>query len=266
LVDTGTDRHVDHIMMERKMTTSDSGARLKGRRILITGAASGIGLATARLFVEQGARVGLLDRNEAATAAIAEELGGSAVAVDVTDQDAVNAGVAAIAAELGGLDGLVNCAGIGNAGRADAADYAGWHQTLAVNLTGPYLITVAALPFLKQAETATIVNVSSGFALCPTATFGAYSASKAGLLAWTKVLAQELAPSIRVNATCPGATDTPMMRLAHGNDTSTWGVGRALGRSSEPLEQAHAILFLTGPESSYITGTTLSVDGGKAYY
>jgi NAD(P)-dependent dehydrogenase (short-subunit alcohol dehydrogenase family) len=252
--------------VERKMERRENESRLEGRRILITGGASGIGLATARLFAQHGAKVGLLDRNAAAVAAAARDIGASAAAVDVTDPDAVKSGVNSIAADLHGLDGLVNCAGIGNAGRAEEGDYAGWCNALAINLTGPYLVTISALPLLKQAEAATIVNVSSGFALRPTANFGAYSASKAGLLAWTKVLAQELGPRIRVNATCPGATDTPMMRIANGDDKSTWGLGRALERASEPIEQAHAILFLTGPESTYVTGTTLSVDGGRAYY
>jgi NAD(P)-dependent dehydrogenase (short-subunit alcohol dehydrogenase family) len=250
------------------MDIDERKGRLAGRRILITGGASGIGLATAHLFAQHGAKIGLLDRDAAAVVAAAQSVGTGAVAipVDVTDVDAVRNGVSAIAADLDGLDGLVNCAGIGNAGRADAEDHAGWNMALAVNLTGPYLVTVAALPFLKRTGAATIVNVSSAFALRPTANFGAYAASKAGLLAWTKVLAQELGPTIRVNATCPGATDTPMIQVANGSDRSSWGAGRALERASEPIEQAHAILFLTGPESTYITGTTIVVDGGRSYY
>lgn len=245
---------------------SEDGKRLAGRRILITGGASGIGLATARLFRQHGAKVGVLDR-DAAAATAAAGTDGAAVAADVADPDAARRGVRDLADALGGLDGLVNCAGIFIPGLAEDGDLAGWSQTLAVNLTGAFLVTAAALPFLKQAAGATIVNVSSGIGLRPGPGMGAYAASKAALLAWTKVLAQELGPAIRVNATCPGPTDTPLMRAnAADGDLQALGAGRALARSGEPLEQAHAILFLTGPESSFVTGVTLPVDGGRTYY
>lgn len=249
------------------MSQNHSSARLSGRKILITGGASGIGSATARLFAEHGARVGVLDRDGEAASRLANEIGGVAAQADVADAAETRRAVEAIATGLGGLDGLVNCAGTFIPGKAEDGDLDGWNRTLAVNLTGAFLATAAALPFLKQAERATIVNISSGIALRPAPEQGAYAASKAGLLAWTKVLAQELGPRIRVNATCPGPTDTPLMRAhARGLSMKELGEGRALDRAGEPHEQAAAILFLTSDEASFVTGVTVPVDGGRTYY
>ena len=241
--------------------------RLDGRRILITGGASGIGLATARLFAQHGARVAILDLSREAVDAAANEVKGVGVTADVGKKDQVQRAVEEAGEQLGGLDGLVNCAGVFYPGRAEEGDLDGWTRTIDVNLTGPFLVTAAALPFLKKAETATIVNVSSGIGLRPGPGSGAYAASKAGLLAWSKVLAQEVGPKIRVNTTCPGPTDTPLMRAnSAGRPMNQLGAGRALDRPGEPVEQAHAILFLTGPESTYVTGVTIPVDGGRTYY
>ncbi len=186
--------------------------RLAGRRVLITGAASGIGQATAELFVKEGARVALLDRDESEVRAVAAALGSLAVIADVTDSDGVRDAVQRAAHELSGLDGLVNAAGVAGGQTLAQTDAAQWRRIIEVNLTGPLLVTQAALAFLEASSNATIVNVASGIGLRPLPGQGAYAASKAGVLAWTKVLAQELAPAIRVNATCPGPTDTPLMR------------------------------------------------------
>lgn len=244
------------------------GNRLAGRRIVITGGASGIGLAAARLFIEQGANVAILDLNEEAAEEVARDLGCFGAAADVTDADAVGSAIAHAAAAMGGIDGLVNNAGVFVGGRLGDADLAGWNLTLAVNLTGPFIVASAVLPYLKEAESGgTIVNVGSGIALRPGPGSGAYAAAKAGLLAWTKVLAQELGPHIRVNAMCPGPTDTPLMRAnSQGLSMKQLGEGRALERGGEPIEQAHALLYLTGNESTYVTGVVLPVDGGRAYH
>jgi NAD(P)-dependent dehydrogenase (short-subunit alcohol dehydrogenase family) len=133
-----------------------------------------------------------------------------------------------------------------------------------INLTGSFIVMQAALPYLRQAEgNVTVVNVCSGIALRPSAGQGGYAASKAGLLALTRVLAQEVGPSIRVNAVCPGATDTP---FASGSDHAQLGRLYVLGRVSRPEEQAQVILFLTGAESSFMTGAALSVDGGRTFH
>jgi NAD(P)-dependent dehydrogenase (short-subunit alcohol dehydrogenase family) len=242
--------------------------RLAGRKILITGAASGIGRATAELFIQEGARVALLDREASAVKAAAAQLGGFAVDVDLTDEMGVSRAVTEAASELRGLDGLVNAAGIAGGQPLEQTDTASWQWVLEVNLTGTMRVTRAALPFLKDNPSATIVNIASGIGLRPLPWQGAYAASKAGLIAWTKVLAQELAPAIRVNATCPGSTDTPLMRanMPLGLDVKSLTVQYALRRQGLVLEQAHAVLFLTGSESTFVTGISLAVDGGRTFH
>lgn len=242
--------------------------RLQGRRILITGGASGIGHATAELFVKEGARVALLDREQSDVRAVAAAIGALAVVADVTDGAGVRRVVERAAAELSGLDGLVNAAGVAGGQTLSETDEAQWRRVLDVNLTGPMLVTQAALTFLQANSSATIVNVASGIALRPFAGQGAYAASKAGLLAWTKVLAQELAPTIRVNATCPGPTDTPLMRanVPQGTTLQQMQGQYALRRLGQVTEQAQAILYLTGPESTFITGVSLAVDGGRTFH
>jgi NAD(P)-dependent dehydrogenase (short-subunit alcohol dehydrogenase family) len=244
------------------------GRRLAGRRILITGGASGIGRATAELFVNEGARVAMLDREESDVRAVAAAIESLAVIADVTEGSGVRGAVQTAAAGLGGLDGLVNAAGVAGGQRLSETDEPQWRRVLEVNLTGPLLVTQAALAFLQANSSATIVNVASGIALRPFAGQGAYAASKAGLLAWTKVLAQELAPTIRVNATCPGPTDTPLMRanVPQGTTLEHLQNQYALRRLGQVTEQAQAILYLTGPESSFITGVSLAVDGGRTFH
>lgn len=242
--------------------------RLIGRRIVITGGASGIGHATATLFAEEGARLALLDLPGRNLSAIASQLGALAVEADVTDSAAVGCAVDEAARALDGLDGLVNAAGIAGGEPLAETSLSRWLRILEVNLTGPMLVTKAALPHLRASAEATIVNVASGIGLRPIAGQGAYAASKAGLLAWSKVLAQELAPRIRVNATCPGSTDTPLMRanVPAGMSIEQLTSNYVLRRQGTVLEQAHAVLFLTGPESSFVTGVSLAVDGGRTFH
>lgn len=249
------------------MATTGS-QRLAGRRILITGGASGIGRATAELFVKEGARVALLDREGSNVPTVASGMGAFAAVADVTDSVAVKRGVEGAAAALAGLDGLVNAAGVAGAQLLSEIDEAQWRRVLEVNLTGPLLVARAALPFLEINPSATIVNVASGIALRPFAGQGAYAASKAGLLALTKVLAQELAPKIRVNATCPGPTDTPLMRanVPQGTTLELMTSQYALRRMGTVIEQAQAILFMTSAESGFITGVSLAVDGGRTFH
>jgi NAD(P)-dependent dehydrogenase (short-subunit alcohol dehydrogenase family) len=250
------------------MTNEKSGGRLAGRRILVTGAASGIGLAVAKLFTGEGARVALLDANREAAHAAAGDIKAVAVCADVSREAEVVAAVAEAAKLLGGLDGLVNCAGISVYQPLAGTDIATWQRTLDVNLTGAMLVARESLPHLKANPGATIVNVASGIGLRPFAGRGAYAASKAGLIAWTRVLAQELAPDIRVNATCPGSTDTPLMeaQLAKDGTPPDQVPNLALRRRGKAIEQAQAILFLTSAESSFVTGVALAVDGGRTFH
>ena len=246
--------------------------RLTGRRILITGGASGIGLATAKLFIAEGAKVALLDRDPDGLQAAIAALSCASVVADIANEPKVNQAVAQAAGALDGLDGLVNSAGISVYQSLESTDLATWQRTFDVNLTGSMLVARAALPHLKANRSATIVNVSSGIGLRPFAGRGAYAASKAGLIAWTKVLAQELAPAIRVNVICPGSTETPLMHAQWANEGLTaeqiagYGARFPMGRQATSLEKAQAILYLTSDESSYVNGVALAVDGGRTLH
>jgi NAD(P)-dependent dehydrogenase (short-subunit alcohol dehydrogenase family) len=239
--------------------------RLAGRRILITGGASGIGRATCELFAREGAAVAVLDRDAARIAT------GHAIAADVSDAASVSRAVQQAAQALGGLDGLVNAAGIFINRNLLETTPEEWNKTIAVNLTGTFLCVQAAVPLLRQAERATVVNIASGVGLLPTGGGStAYVASKGGVIAMTRTLAAELAPAIRVNAICPGAVETPMtdgtLRDAAGAVVPAIAHRYALGRPAAPDEIAAAILFLTAHESSFVTGVNLAVDGGRTYH
>lgn len=246
--------------------------RLAGRRILVTGAASGIGAATARLFAAEGAALALLDVQAEALDGVAGDIGATAIVVDLLDGAAIAAGVARAATSLGGLDGVVNCAGISGSAPLADLDAGLWQRMMAINLTAPYLLCRAALPHLRAAAgIATIVNIASGQALLPNAPgVSAYAASKAGLVAFTKALASELAPAIRANAVAPGVVATPMTREILGQyanpDDAPFVRQYALQRVARPEEIAHAILFLSSAASSYVTGTVLPVDGGRTFH
>lgn len=249
-------------------TTKPQGGRLAGRRILITGAASGIGRDTARLFAAEGAKLALLDLVPGLDE-VAGPLGAVALAADVSDEAAVETAVARAVAELGGLDGLVNAAGIFPVKSLADTSLELWRKTLDVNLTGPFLVTRAAAPHLKAANAATIVNLGSGSAIIPYPDLAAYGASKGGLATLTKVLAAELAPTVRANLVCPGMTRTGMVTSWHPDPDALADKARqiyALGRIGEPDEIAAAILFLTSAESSFVTGVTLAVDGGRTFH
>ena len=236
--------------------------RLRGRRILITGAASGIGQRTAELFAAEGAALTLLDCDRKRLASVARETGGTAVEADVTQEPSVTRAVEQGAGAMGGIDGVVNAAGIVIHGSVLDVGLADWKLVLDVNLTGTYIVVRCCLPWLEKAPFATIVNIASGQGLLPNNPgMTAYAVSKGGVVNLTRALAAELAPSIRVNSVCPGMVDTPM----------TAGLERdldryALGRIAEPLEIAQSILFLTATESSFITGAALAVDGGRTFH
>jgi NAD(P)-dependent dehydrogenase (short-subunit alcohol dehydrogenase family) len=245
------------------------------QRFLVSGGASGIGLAVGRLALSRGARVCLLDRDQAALAAACGELGDGAfpIACDVADAAAVGAAVTQAVERLGGLDALVNSAGIDLRVPLEQTVEADWARMLAVNLTGPMLMSRAALPHLRRAGGGSIVNVSSAAGLSPLLHRTAYCATKAGLIMFGKALAIEAAPDgIRVNAVCPGAVDTPLFRTSYEtsadpeHDLELIRQRYAMHRIAAPEELAEAVLYLSGPGSSYITGTALAVDGGRTFH
>jgi meso-butanediol dehydrogenase/(S,S)-butanediol dehydrogenase/diacetyl reductase len=253
--------------------------RLAGRAALITGGGGGIGAATGRLFAREGAAVALVDRDGAAAERAAAEVAAAvpgarvaALAADVADEGAARRAVAAAAERLGGLSGLVNVAGIRVYARLAEADAGDWTRILGVNVLATAHCCKAALPHLRAAGGATIVNVSSLYGVLGRAGMGQYDTTKAAVLGYTRALAVEEAPhGIRVNAVCPGGTITPY----HVARAAAQGVGEAelrksragdnlLGRWAEPEEVAYPILFLSCAESSFITGATLMVDAGKS--
>jgi NAD(P)-dependent dehydrogenase (short-subunit alcohol dehydrogenase family) len=246
--------------------------RLAGRRVLVTGAASGIGLAIARLFRSEGAAVAMLDRDQAR---LKEAAADDAVALvcDVADERQVQDAVGRAAAGLGGLDGVVNSAGIDLMRPFEQMTAEEWRRVLAVDLTGPMLVCQAALPAMKRAGRGTIVNIASGAALRPLEQRTAYCAAKAGLVMFGKTLAVDLAPyQIRVNAICPGIIDTPLFRSSwEGAADPEAELARILDRyvikrPGQPDEIAQAALYLTSDESSFVTGAALAVDGGRTFH
>lgn len=249
-------------MVDPQNTSHVSANRLRGRRIVITGAGSGIGRATARLFGTEGAALTLLDRDEQGLAETASLTGAQVFTADVTDEASVARAIDQGAAAMGGIDGVVNAAGVMLRGSVLEVGVAEWRRVLEINLTGTYIVVRCCLPWLKQTPQSTIVNLGSGQSLLPnTPDRTAYSASKGGVLNLTRALAAELAPTIRANTVCPGLVDTPMAHGVQGN------VGNyALKRLAQPMEIAQAILFLTSTESSYVTGAALAVDGGRSFH
>jgi NAD(P)-dependent dehydrogenase (short-subunit alcohol dehydrogenase family) len=242
-------------------TPSDN-PRLAGRKIVITGAASGIGRATARLFIAEGAKVILVDRNKAALVKEFGDQDGIIAEVDITRHEDIANVINAAAEQIGGIDGVINAAGIMITGPTEQVSPAVWRQVIDVNLSGSFFVIQACLPWLRRNAISTIVNIASGAGILPNAPgLAAYAASKGGVIALTKALAADLAPDIRVNCISPGMVDTPM---ADGFRTNVGNY--ALKRIAEPGEIAQALLFLTSSDASYITGATLAVDGGRTFH
>jgi NAD(P)-dependent dehydrogenase (short-subunit alcohol dehydrogenase family) len=241
--------------------------RMNARKILITGAASGMGREIARLFAAEGAALALLDRNEAGVQAVAAELGATGYGCDVTDRAGVTSVVTAAGDAMGGMDGLINAAGILDITPFVDLDPASWDRMIAVNLTGPFNVVKAALPFLFKAEAATIVNIASVSALMPMPGTAGYSASKAGAAMFTKSIAMDLGPKIRANTICPGVIKTEMTRYLWENPEHTARAADrvALKRLGEVSDVARAALFFSTEDSGFTTGTDLPVDGGFSW-
>jgi len=247
--------------------------RLQDRRILVTGAASGIGRAIAARFMREGARVAMVDRNRT----LLDDAGtmprsSFAIIADVSHADEVGDAVSVACAQFGGLDGVVNCAGIDLMRPFSETTLEDWSRIFCVDLTGPFLICQAALPALRQ-KGGTIVNIASAAGLRPLPQRTAYCSAKAGLVMFSKALAVDLAAdNIRVNVICPGITDTPQFRSEYENaaepaqELADIMSLYLIKRVADPEEIAAAALFLTSHESSYMTGTAIAVDGGRSFH
>ena len=243
--------------------------RLEGRTAIITGASSGIGLATARRFTEEGARVVLADVDDDRGRRAAEELGGHYVHCDVTDADEVEGMVAEANATFGSVDIAFNNAGINPTDDSSILDTGidAWRRVQEVNLTSVFLCCKAVLPYMREQRRGSIINTASFVAIMGAATSQiSYTASKGGVLSMSRELGVQFArEGIRVNALCPGPVDTPLLRELFATDAERAArrlVHIPMGRFAEAEEIANAALFLASDESSFITATSFIVDGG----
>jgi NAD(P)-dependent dehydrogenase (short-subunit alcohol dehydrogenase family) len=239
-------------------------AELDGRVAVVTGGASGIGAATARRFAAEGARVVVVDRDPEGAAAVADEIDGTALALDVRAGDAVEQAIGQIISAFGRVDVLVNNAGTGDLRPLHTVDDKLWRRLIDVNLTGTFNAMRSVVPHMLAGGGGTIVNNASLSGLFPTRNEAAYSAAKAGVIALTKSGALEYGPAVRVNCVAPGHVRTPLTIVWEQMPEAFAPIADAipLGRIGEADEIAEVILFLASDRSSYVTGQTLVVDGG----
>lgn len=251
-----------------------AGRRLEGRVALITGAGSGIGQGIAQLFAAEGAKVALLEIDEAKgreTVAVIRDAGGEAILLraDVSKEEEVRRAIAGTVEAYGALHHLVNNAGIVLVKPLEECTEAEWDQVMAVNVKSIFLTMKHALPMLKQAEGATVVNMASVSSFVGQGQTPSYVASKGAVMMLTKALALDYARyDIRVNCICPGITDTPLFRhhVSRTPDPEATLESRAarvpLGRFLTPRDIANAALYLSTGDSSGITGIAHLVDAG----
>ena len=244
---------------------------VKGRKVIVTGAASGMGRATAHLFAREGAHVAVTDLNLNACAAVVDEIEAAgfgtakAWAMDMADNAMITEVTGSIAAAFGGLDIIVNNAGFAMQAMIDGDDYVeSWDKSLAVMLEGPQVLIRESLKHLRQSDAARIINIASTEGLGGSAGNSPYTAAKHGIIGLTKGLAVELGKEgITVNAVCPGPIHTGITELIPDEHKQTFARRRtALRRYGMPEEVAHITLSLALPAASYITGTAIPVDGG----
>jgi NAD(P)-dependent dehydrogenase (short-subunit alcohol dehydrogenase family) len=239
---------------------------LKDKRVLVTGAARGLGRAFAESCVHAGARVVLADILAQEGEKVAAGLGQKFVALDLADPRSVESGVGAAAEMLGGLDGLVNNAAIATAigGKSfDEIDLETWDRVMNVNVRGTWLVTRAAAPYLRRSGAGRVVNIASDTALWGAPRLLHYVASKGAIIAMTRSLARELGPDgVAVNAVAPGLTITGATDYIPEERHRLYVQNRAIPRKQMPEDVVGAVLFLLSDEAAFVTGQLLPVNGG----
>lgn len=255
------------------MATTE-GKRLAGKVAIVTGAASGIGRATAERFAREGAKVVIADVRAEAAAEAAAEISAEdalAVTVDVTSRESTETMVAETVARFGALHVLYNNAGVDSAGDVVETSEEDWERCLAVNAKGTYLCSRAAVPAIEASGGGAIVNQGSVASLVGIRRFAAYCAAKGAVLGLTRSMALDLAPrGIRVNCICPGTVFTPLMEpmlTARGGGDLQRGLELTIekypvGRLGDPADIAALALFLASDEAAFVTGAAYPVDGG----
>jgi 2-hydroxycyclohexanecarboxyl-CoA dehydrogenase len=243
---------------------------LSGRTVLVTGGASGIGRAICERLAQEGARVAIADIDAAGAHEAAAEIGRGAigVALDVTDDESVKAGVGEAIARLGRVDALVNNAGWDKVEPFVNARTETWDKVLAINLRGPIAVTRAVLDGMIERRAGWIVSISSDAGRVGSSGEVVYSAAKAGVIGFSKALAREVARhDIHVNVVCPGPTNTPLLAsVGADNPNLVQALAKAVPfrRIGEPVDIAGAVAFLLSDDARFITGQTLSVSGGMS--
>ncbi len=242
----------------------------KGRVAVVTGAASGIGQETALVLAEEGATVALLDKNPAGFEKTLERIrptGATAkgYACDVTDLGSCTDALAAVARDFGGINVLCNVAGVLKGGGLEGTLPADWKLEIDVCLMGTINMCSAAIPHLKKEKHNKIVNIASDAGRIGEKTMVTYSAAKGGVIAFTKALAKEMGRYwVNVNVICPGTIRTPMTAFVTPEMEQQWAKLYPLRRLGEPRDVANGIAFLASRRADWVTGQTLSVDGGFA--
>lgn len=241
-------------------------SRLATKVAIVTGAASGIGLGIAQLFIKEDAKVVFCDINKSGKAA-ADAAGKNAIFIecDISNVESVKNLVATTVQDFGTIDILINNAGIIRQKPISETSDEDWNAVINTNLKGPFLLTREVLPIFEKKGKGKIVNTASIAGIIGYESLSAYCASKGGIIAMTRSLAIEFAPKkINVNCICPGAIKTGMTKVIEDNETMLRQTLTSIpaGRIGDPIDIANAVLYLASDESDYVTGASIVVDGG----